>query len=74
MKKIVFTLLLSMCLFTSCEPDKDIKRTKNDRPIRYSIEKIDFEGHEYLIYHEGYGRTRVGGFTHSENCQCKKQK
>lgn len=41
---------------------------------RCTIEKLNYEGHEYLIYREGpnHGTGRIGGITHSGNCPCFK--
>lgn len=76
MKKIFLILCLLSVVFTSCD-----NGTPKDQTIvitsvlkRCTIEKINYEGHEYLIYREGLnqGTGRIGGVTHSGNCPCFK--
>lgn len=76
------TLLFS-CLLFSCETKEMKKaeevRSENRINSNYSsvnrtdlttqrtIEKVNFEGHTYLIYSGG---PHMSGFTHDMNCNC----
>lgn len=58
-------------VFSSCgdqRPD-DYKRMQKyiENNLEYSIHKINYEGHSYLIY----DRYQRGGICHDENCECK---
>ena len=76
MKKLFSILSLVFVIgLTSCE----VETTTNENDevtsnkISNKIEKITYEGHEYLIFREGYGDWSTAGFTHSGNCPCNKK-
>lgn len=71
MKKCLFIFILGIISLCSCEDQRpnDYKRAQKhiENNLKYSIHKIEFEGHSYLIY-DGYSRA---GICHDENCKCK---
>lgn len=38
----------------------------------FTIKKLHYEGHDYLYFMTGDGYQGWGGFTHDENCRCRK--
>ncbi len=71
MKKLFLILsLIFVIVVTSC--DVETPTNENDEVTSNKIEKIIYEGHEYLIFREGYGDWSTAGFTHSGNCPCLK--
>lgn len=70
MKKLFLILSLMFVIgLTSC----DIETTDENSEVTSSnITKVTYEGHEYLIFREGYGDWSKAGFTHSGNCHCLK--
>lgn len=64
MKKLLFaTLILCSATLVSCEP-------RNPDGTFYGIEKIEYEGHTYLLYHTWKAHGQVDGMTHDMNCKC----
>lgn len=60
-----FVLLL---LLTGCEPR--LKGTDPDGTPTYgSFRKCQFEGHDYVIYEEGFAENSVLGLEHDPNCR-----
>ena len=39
---------------------------------KFTIHKIEFEGHSYLYFVETGYHVGYAGFTHDENCKCRK--
>ena len=73
MKKI-FGIICAIFILYSCtdqRPD-EYKRTQRyiENNLEYSIHKINYEGHSYLIYDQ----PRRGGICHDQNCECLKEK
>jgi len=66
MNKLMIIVIMAT-MFCGCN-DNQIKTTKGTNIG--SIEKIEFEGHAYLV-RNGYRR---GGICHDENCKCKVSK
>lgn len=68
MKKLVYiTLMLFSVMLMSCEK-------RNTDGSFYGIQKIEYEGHTYLLYRNWAEHTKVDGITHDMNCKCLKQK
>lgn len=69
MKVILF--IASLLLLVSCNHQEPVKkhyiREGQLFDPAYTICKVEFEGHTYLLL-EGY---RIGGICHDENCKCK---
>lgn len=71
MKKIFLILSLMFVIgLISC--DVETTTNENGEVTSNNIEKVTYEGHEYLIFREGYGKYGTAGFTHSGNCPCLK--
>lgn len=71
MKKFLLILSLMFVIgLTSC--DVETTTNENGKVPSNKIEKVTYEGHEYLIFREGRGRYSIAGFTHSGNCPCMK--
>jgi hypothetical protein len=63
-------------MLVSCDSseNKEIK-TKSGKIIQKpSIDIIEYNGHEYIIYSHGWGRCATGGITHNPDCPCGKGK
>ena len=66
MKKLIFaTLILCSATLVSCEQP-------NPDGTFYGIEKIEYEGHTYLLFHTWKEHAKVDGITHDMNCKCLK--
>lgn len=62
--KLLYVIVV--CLILSCVPEKNVEYEK-DAEIRYStIEYVNFDGHQYVVYKKGY----QGSLCHSPKCQC----
>ena len=71
MKKLFLILnLMFVIMVTSCDYKDTCSNNSNE--LSDNIEKVTYEGHEYLIFIDGYGEWRITGFTHSGNCPCLK--
>lgn len=66
MKKILFSIAVSMCLL-SCTQKTQYKTT-NDVPFDY-VTKFKYEGHSYISFIRDYGQGGVGGVVHDPNCK-----
>ena len=70
MKKVALALALGVAL-VSCNFTPDVEAGEKMQIDRLSgIRVVNFEGHEYLAYHNGRG----GSLCHSETCPCKSSK
>ena len=67
MKKIIYIILMMVSvMLMSCEQP-------NPAGSFYGIQKIEYEGHTYLLYLNWKNHTKVDGITHDMNCKCLKQ-
>lgn len=67
MKKLVYiTLMMVSVMLMSCEQP-------NSDGSFYGIQKIEYEGHTYLLYRNKKKLSKVDGITHDMNCKCLKQ-
>lgn len=60
-------MLLSI---SGCECENDQRGDNQDIGFGKNLSKVEFEGHQYIIYKDVTGPT--GGIIHSMNCQCLK--
>ena len=73
MKKLIFILIMTLCLsFTSCCDNYDCKNINTSIKIRgYRIDNVKVDNHYYIV---AKSRLNSGGISiiHSESCPCKK--
>lgn len=62
---IVAAMVFGCCKDGESEipPVRDVERGER-------MEYVRFDGHEYVIFHDGHGEYAVGGITHSPKCSC----
>ena len=71
MKKILIVLGILLCTLTSCV-DKPVYKEVDGRQVEIinndtrHIRYIEFDGHEYVRYYNGYR----GSMCHSPKCPC----
>lgn len=73
MKKIIALMLLTVSI--GCENEYGSHGRRFDgTETEGKFSRVEFEGHSYLMYVEGGGKTRFGGITHNPECsKCKQQ-
>lgn len=64
-------LLLSVVFLGACNSGKSSTGDSSDRPD-VTIYKMEYEGHSYLVVTFNNTLNRAG-FTHDENCKCRKK-
>ena len=66
MKKLIFILIMTLCLsFTACDgPNTVINK------ISYRIDTVKIDNHDYLVARKVNGISII----HSESCPCNKNK
>ena len=75
MKKFFFilSLLFVSCSLISCKNEETKVKTIEGREVRQcEFSTIEYNGHEYIIYHQGYGKCSTGGMVHNPDCPCGK--
>ena len=72
-KYLIFLCVAVCCILCSCTNKAQYKEVdgKNVRVIRSNmeigiIEYVEFDGHEYVFFHSGYGKS----LCHSPKCKC----
>ena len=70
MKKILIVLGILICTLTSCEEaqykEVDGRKVKILNNNTLSMDYVEFDGHEYVRYYNGYR----GSMCHSPKCHC----
>lgn len=72
LRKLFFIFCVTISCFCSCT-GTEIKRTEDGRYIEVVnnyVKYIEFDGHEYVYYGQGYGYR--GSICHSPKCICLK--
>ena len=68
MKKILIFLGIITCFISSC--NKPVYKEVDGRKVKIinynSLEYVEFDGHEYVRYYNGYH----GSMCHSPKCHC----
>ena len=49
---------------------KPITTKKMDMRVRFRVSDFEHEGHQYIYFKEGGGKTASGGIVHNPNCSC----
>lgn len=81
MRKFLLCLVLLFGLgFTSCENNKpdNVYHTESGYDVIYNpnffynirATKIEYDGHNYIMFQSGQGRESTMGVTHDPNCKC----
>lgn len=76
MKKLIFILIMTLCLsFTSC-CDNYNTESRNDvsESYSYSIIKVKVDNHDYIVAKNNLSYGKGISIIHSESCPCKKNK
>ena len=75
LRKMFFIFCITISCFCSCT-GTEIKRTEDGRYIEVInnyVKYIEFDGHEYVYYGQGYiGSGYRGSICHSPKCICLK--
>lgn len=66
MKKL-FLMLSATLLLCSCSENKEIE---NKETIKPTVKNFTHEGHNYLWFEMGMGRSRTSGVVHDPDCDC----
>ena len=64
-------LLVTIC---SCEPSEAIvTNQKQEVTMSYfhTIRHFEYEGHKYISFEQGYGRSATKGIVHDPDCHCE---
>lgn len=73
MKKIIFILMMTLCLtFTSCHNNEN--RHNEITNLRYTVDKVEVDNHDYIIARTIGGMGDGISIIHSESCKCKNGK
>ena len=73
MKKLLLLLglLVTIC---SCEPSTaNVINQKQEVAVSYfnTVRHFEYEGHKYISFEQGYGKTATKGIVHDPDCYCK---
>lgn len=72
MKKIIFILMMTLCLtFTACN-NNDENRHNEIKNLSYRVDKVKVDNHDYIIARTVAGSGDGISIIHSESCECKK--
>lgn len=86
MKKILFILLLIICIPFCLYFEKINRRTEEQRQqivekniidtisLQENLHNVKFDGHLYVVYTEKNGYGFGAAMVHSPNCECHKEK
>lgn len=71
MKKLsLIVLAIIVFALVSCEECK-VQKSKEGNVIgSYTMNTIEYKGHEYILFYEGFGKCATSGITHSPDCPC----
>lgn len=72
MRRIILAALVGILLSCSQKTQEEIK-TDRQRQFREHVTIVEHNGHSYLFFKQGYGRSRYGGVTHNPDCECKNE-
>lgn len=77
MKKLIFILMMTLCLtFTACisyDNDDNTENRHNEiKNISYRVDKVKVGNHDYLVARTIAGYGDGISIIHSESCECKK--
>ena len=68
MKKLTLSILALLALtLTGCE---ESTQEQIDADVASHIQKVNYEGHKYLLYQLPNGYQGYGGITHDPDCPC----
>lgn len=72
MKKptIILTVIVCVAAMVSCKPTTQLQR---DADMADHITEVNYKGHRYLLYKEGYSHRGYGGIVHDPDCPCHKK-
>lgn len=75
MKKLMLPVIMAIVFLVSCQStiDKEKKAQieAENKAIVSSLRTVEFNGHSYIVYREGFGTKNFGGITHDPDCGCE---